>query len=222
MRPQFDLRLYLLIDPEHCHDRHPAEIAAAAVRGGATLVQYRDKRNTTRDQVRLAHHVMEACAASAVPLLINDWVDVALAVKADGVHLGRDDMPVERARAILGDTAIIGGTVHFPEEADAIDPSMVDYVGLGPVFATSSKTANDPALGVGGLGSLLGYWRKVAPGVPACGISGINQSNAADVLTSGVEGIAVISAIGMADDVEAATRDLRRVVDAAVTGDQAA
>ncbi len=222
MKPELDLRLYALIDPEHCGGRASADVAVSAVRGGATLLQYRDKRHTTHRQIELVRAILNAAAPSGVPVLVNDRVDVALASGAHGVHLGRDDMTLADARRLMGSDAVIGGTVHFVEEADAIEPDLVDYVGLGPVFATSSKTANDPALGASGLASLLGYWRRHAPNVPACAIAGIAPVNAAEVLATGIDGIAVISAIGMAADVEAAARHLRQIVESATSRGRAA
>ncbi len=222
MRRFFDLRLNVLVDPAHCRDRELAEITEAALKGGATLIQVRDKSTNTRRQIENAGAVVEVAKPFGVPVIIDDRVDVCLAAGADGVHLGREDMTVHDARRLLGHDAIIGGTVHFPHEADEIDPEFADYVGIGPVFASPSKTKNDAPIGIEGLAKLYRYWKARAPDRPACAISGIGAANAADVVASGVDGIAVISAVCAADDVEAAARRLRLILDEALAGRQAA
>jgi thiamine-phosphate pyrophosphorylase len=221
MRPVLDLRVYAVLDPAHCRGRPLPELAAAAARGGATLIQLRDKRPATREIVAAARSVLAALEPFAVPLLINDRVEVALAMGA-GVHLGQGDMAPADARRLLGPQAIVGATVHHPEEADAIAPGCVDYAGIGPVFATASKTDHEPPIGPAGLEGLVARLRRRLPGLPCCGIAGIDHTNAARVIQAGADGVAVIAAIFMADDVEAATRRLRRVVDAALAAKETA
>jgi len=216
-RAAVDLRVYAVLDPARCRGRSPAKLAAAAARGGATLVQLRDKRATTRELVQLARSVLEALAPFRAPLLINDRVDVVLAAGAAGVHLGRDDMAPADARRLLGKAAIIGATVHHAEEADALEPRLVDYAGIGPVFATLSKRNEDPPIGPAGLRRLVERVRRQAPDIRCCGIAGVDHGNAAAVLAAGADGVAVISDIFMADDVEAATRHLRGVVEGALS-----
>lgn len=210
-----DLRLYAVLDPERCRGRPLPELAAAAARGGATLVQLRDKRSGTRRQVEHARAVLQVLAPFGVPLLINDRVDVALAAGAHGVHLGQTDLQPADARALVGAGAVIGATVHHPAEARAVDPGLVDYAGIGPVFATGSKDSEDPPIGPDGLARLIGELRRHHPGFPCCGIAGVTHANAAAVIATGADGIAVIADIFMADDVEAAARRLRRIVDQA-------
>jgi thiamine-phosphate pyrophosphorylase len=146
-----------------------------------------------------------------VPLLINDRVDVALAVGCAGVHVGAEDMPAADARRLLGDKAIVGCTVRSAEEAD-FPAAMIDYVSVGGVFATPSKHNPGPPIGLDGMGALIGR----LPDLPVCAIAGIDHRNAAEVIAAGADGVAVISDIFMADDVEAATRRLRGIVDAAL------
>ena len=215
MRPAVDLRVYAVLDPTRCRDRSPAAMAAAAARGGATLIQLRDKDTRTCRAIDTAREVLAALAPFECPLLVNDRVDVALAIGAQGVHLGQDDMGPEDARRLLGPGAVIGATVHHPPEADRLDAAIVDYAGIGPVFETGSKPDAEAPIGIDGLAALIVRTRQGRPGFPCCGIAGVDHTNAAAVIAVGAAGVAVISDIFMADDVEAATRRLRRVVDRA-------
>lgn len=217
-----DLRVYAVLDPTRCRERPLAAMAAAAAQGGATLVQLRDKRTRTREVMAAARAVRAALEPFAVPLLINDRVDVALATGAAGVHLGQDDMAPEDARRLLGRKAIIGATVHHPEEADRLAPGIVDYAGIGPVFATASKASEVPPIGPAGLARLVARLRGRLSRLPCCGIAGITHLNAHEVIAAGADGVAVIADIFMADDVEAATRRLRAVVDQALARKESA
>ena len=212
MRP-VDLRLYAVADPAAMGARDPVEAVTAAVAGGATLVQLRDKRGDARATVALARRLKAALPAT-VPLLINDRVDVAAVAGADGVHLGQEDLSPADARAVLGKNAIVGLTVHHPREATA--DARLDYVGLGPAFATASKHPRDAPLGPDGLARLVGEVRARLGAVPACAIAGIDADRAPAVVRAGVDGVAVIGALFQAADVEAAARALRRAVDAAL------
>ena len=163
MRP--DLRLYALIDPEHTDGRDMVELARLAAEGGATTVQLRDKGSTVRSMVERARHIKTALASLGVPFLINDRVDVALAGGADGVHLGQEDMKVEDARRLLGPSSIIGLSIKTVAEAEEAPMDLLDYVGIGGVFATSSKTNPDPPIGVAGLARIL---RPFGAACPIC------------------------------------------------------
>ncbi len=213
MRP-VDLRLYAVADPAAMGGRDPVDAVLAAVRGGATLVQLRDKRGDARATVALASRLKAALPAE-VPLLINDRVDVAAVARADGVHLGQEDLSPAAARALLGDDAIVGLTVHHAHEATP--DARIDYVGLGPAFATASKHPRDAPLGPDGLARLLGEVRERLGPVPACAIAGIDAARAGEVVRAGVDGVAVIGALFHRPDVEAAARALRRAVDAALS-----
>lgn len=217
MRPKLDLRLYAILDPALLPEgRDPLAAAEAAVRGGATVLQLRDKRGHTRTMVDLARALRARLEPHHVPLIVDDRVDVALAADAAGVHLGREDMRPRDARRLLGPERVVGVTVHRPDEADTVDPDVADYAGVGPVFPTKSKDPGDPSLGPGGLARLLAYLRARIPGFPCVAISGITADNAAEVIAAGADGVAVISAIFAAEDVEAAARRLRAVVDEAL------
>ena len=208
-----DLRLYAVADPAAMGARDPVDAVLAAVRGGATLVQLRDKRGDARATVALARR-LKAALPPTVPLLVNDRIDVAAIAGADGVHLGQEDLSPAAARALLGDAAIVGLTVHHAHEATS--DARIDYVGLGPAFATASKHPRDAPLGPEGLHRLLGEVRARLGPLPACAIAGIDAARAGEVVRAGVDGVAVIGALFQAADVEAAARALRAAVDAAL------
>jgi thiamine-phosphate pyrophosphorylase len=200
-----DLSLYVLVDPARAGGRPLDQIAAAAARGGTTLIQLRDKTGETRALVEQAIAIKRALAGSRVPLIVNDRVDVALAASADGVHLGRDDLDAVTARRLMGPKAIIGATVRADADVAALTPGSVDYVCVGGVFATTSKDNPDPPIGVSGLAHLVRLARERIPGIPV----------GAEVIKAGADGIAVVSAVTAAEDPENAARKLRAIVDAA-------
>jgi thiamine-phosphate pyrophosphorylase len=211
-----DLRLYALVDPERTGGRDLADLARLVAQGGATLVQLRDKRSDTRSMVECARAIKAALAPFDVPLLINDRIDVALAAGADGAHVGQDDMAVADARRLLGRDAILGLSVKTGAQAEAAPVELLDYVGIGGVFATSSKDNPDPPIGPAGLARIAAIFRRRVPDFPLCGIAGIDATNAADAIAAGADGVAVISALSLARDSQAAARALRAAVDAAL------
>jgi thiamine-phosphate pyrophosphorylase len=176
----------------------------ACVRGGATMLQLRLKDADARTQVEVARALVAALPAG-VPLIINDRADLAIASGAAGVHVGPEDLPVAAARRILGPDRIVGLSVG--NDAEAIDASGADYVGIGPVYATASKGDAGDAIGVGELGRLAALC-----GRPAVGVGGIDVSNAAAVVAAGARGVAVIRALFSASDPEAAARSLRSAI----------
>jgi thiamine-phosphate pyrophosphorylase len=211
-----DLRLYALVDPERAGGRDLAVLAQLLAQGGATLVQLRDKHSDTRRMVARARAIKAALAPLDVPLLINDRVDVALASGADGVHVGQDDMAVEDARRLLGADAIIGLSVKTVAQAEAAPLHLLDYAGIGGVFATSSKDNPSPPIGPAGLARIVGVFRARASEFPLCGIAGIDASNAGEAIAAGADGVAVISALSLTGDPQAAACELRGVVDSAL------
>jgi thiamine-phosphate pyrophosphorylase len=211
-----DLRLYAIVDPRRAGAHALPDLARAVANGGATLVQLRDKLSDTRHLIDEARAIKNALIPSGVPLLINDRVDVALASSADGVHVGQDDMGIEDARRLLGPKAIIGLSIKTIAQAEAAPTDLLDYVGIGGVFATSSKKNPDPPIGVYGLARIAGVFRRRAPKLPLVAIAGIEAGNAADVIAAGADGIAVISALSLQADAAAAARALRGIVDAAL------
>ena len=210
---RLDLRLNAIVDPERAGGYALADLAARCVRGGATLVQLRNKHSETRALIEEARAIKQALAPFAVPFVVNDRVDVAMASGADGVHLGQDDMAVEDARRLLGANAIIGLSIKSVEEADAARLDLVDYVGSGGVYATSSKQQKNAPIGPAGLARVIAALRRRAPALPVCGIAGIDASNAAEVIAAGADGVAVISALSLVPSPETVARQLRDIVD---------
>jgi thiamine-phosphate pyrophosphorylase len=217
-----DLRLYALVDPERAGGRDLAELAWLLARGGATLVQLRDKHGSTQAMVARACAIRSKLAPLGVPLLINDRADVAFAAGADGVHLGQDDMAVEDARRLLGPHAVIGLSIKTLDQAAHAPIEHLDYVCIGGVFATSSKDNPDPPIGLPGLRSIFATMRERDPDLPIGAIAGIDATNAEAVIAAGADGVAVISALSLAGDPQAAARDLRAIVEAALAKRQAA
>jgi len=209
-----DLRLNAIVDPERAGGRDLAELARLTAQGGATLIQLRDKISDTRAMVETARAIKEALRPFKVPLVVNDRIDVALAAGADGVHVGQDDMAVEDARKILGRGAIIGLSVKTVEEANAAPVELIDYVGSGGVYVTTSKQQESAPIGTAGLARVIAALHARAPKLPVCGIAGIDAGNAAPVIAAGADGVAVISALSLAPDPAAAARTLRGIVDA--------
>jgi thiamine-phosphate pyrophosphorylase len=212
---QVDLRLNAIVDPERAGGHDLADLARLCAEGGATLVQLRDKLSDTRTMVAMARAIKAVLAPFAVPFVVNDRIDVALAAGADGVHLGQDDMAIEDARKLLGRDAIIGLSIKTVAEAEAAPVELIDYVGSGGVYVTLSKQQKNAPIGAAELGRVITTLRQRAPKLPVCGIAGIDASNAADVIAAGADGVAVISALSLAPDPVAAARTLRGVVDAA-------
>ena len=210
MSQSFDLSLYLVIGPDHCAGRPMADVAEAAVRGGAGMVQLRDKTSSTRAMIDAAREMKARIAPHGAPLLINDRVDIALAAGADGVHLGQSDMDPTDARRLLGGDAIIGVTVHSLAEARGVAIDLVDYVSIGGVFATASKNNPEPPIGVAGLSEIAALFD-----LPLVAIAGVTRQNAAALIACGVAGVAVISAVCAAPDPRAAAHRLRAIVDGA-------
>lgn len=213
MLDQLDLRLYAILDPEHAGDRALADLARLLAAGGATLFQLRDKVSDTRSMIASARAIK--AAVPQVPLIVNDRVDVAKAAEADGVHLGQEDMPPARARELLGPLPFIGLSVKTEAQARAAPLRIIDYVGIGGVFGTTSKDNPDPPIGVAGLRTIVQIFRHRIGNFPMCAIAGITARNAEDVIAAGVDGVAVISALSLAPDPAAAARELRAIIDAA-------
>jgi thiamine-phosphate pyrophosphorylase len=211
-----DLRLNAIVDPERANGRSLAELARMVVAGGATLIQLRDKHGSMRRMIEEARAIIAVLARAGVPLVINDRIDVALAAQAGGVHVGQDDMPVEDARRLLGPRAIIGLSINSVTQANAAPLDLLDYVGVGGVYATTSKDNPNPPIGVDGLRAIVAALRARRRDLPICAIAGIDATNSAPVISAGANGIAVISALSMNSDPESAARELRRIVDAAL------
>ncbi|MGO8694341.1 MAG: thiamine phosphate synthase [Rectinemataceae bacterium] len=203
-----DYSLYLVTDSSLSRGRSSLEVVDAAIRGGVTMVQYREKGATTRAMIEEARVLLELCRSRGVPFIVNDRADVALAVDADGLHVGQDDMPASLARRIIGNGRILGVSAGNIEEALRAAEDGADYIGASPVFSTPTKPDALRPMGPEGLRALS---RAVA--LPVVAIGGINAGSAAAVLGAGAAGLAVVSAIVSAENVEAAARALRKIID---------
>jgi thiamine-phosphate pyrophosphorylase len=198
------LRLCLVTDRGLAGGRSVIDVALAAVRGGATMVQLREKDATTRAFVESARALKAALAPLGAPLAINDRLDVALAVDADGLHVGQDDMPVEAARRLMGPGKFVGLSITALDQALRPDAAAADYLGVGPIYAQSTKSDAAAPLGLDGLRRIRGLTGK-----PIVAIGGLTPDNSAPVLAAGADGLAVVSAIVAAADPEAAARRFR-------------
>lgn len=208
MKISFDSRLYLVTDRDLSLGRPLEWIVAAAVRGGVTAVQLREKTSSRGDFIELARRIKSVLEPSGIPLIINDRTDVALEVRAAGVHLGQDDMPPSEARKLLGPEAVIGFSVESEAQAMAAEDLDIDYLGVSPVFLSPTKSELTTPWGLEGLRRLRPRSRH-----KLIGIGGISSKNAAEVLAAGADGIAVVSAICSAPDPELAARELRAIID---------
>ncbi len=202
MQP-IDYSLYLVTDRALSMGRGTLEIVRAAVAGGVTCVQIRAKACATREFIAEAAAVRDYLKPRGIPLIINDRVDVALGIGADGVHLGQKDMPLAMARAMIGAKMIIGISAESVADAVAAQAGGADYVSASPVFATPTKTDTAPALGLAGLAAIR---ERVA--LPLVAIGGIQRGNAAAVIRAGADGLAVVSALTAAQDPAQAAREI--------------
>jgi thiamine-phosphate pyrophosphorylase len=197
-----DYSLYLVADADYVEGRDLVVLIEAAVRGGATIVQLRAKSLPFSDFLELGRRAVPVLKKHHVPLIINDRADVALACGAAGVHIGQDDMPLAVVRKVLAGGMLIGISVNTPEEARDAERQGADYVGVGPVYETSTKTTDLPALGPEGVRRI-----KARVAIPIVAIGGITHENVRAVREAGADGIAVVSAIlGAADAYKAARR----------------
>jgi thiamine-phosphate pyrophosphorylase len=202
-----DYSLYLVTDRGLARGRSNIEIVTAAVRGGVSVVQLREKDCSTREFIEQGLAIKKILKDHGVPLIINDRLDVAQAVDADGVHLGQTDMQLAFAKRILGDSMIIGISAESVQDAIEAEKGGADYLGVSPIYATPTKTDAAPALGLDGLREI-----RKAVGLPLVGIGGLNTENAADVIRNGADGVAVVSAIVAADDPETAAGSLKKII----------
>ncbi len=202
-----DYSLYLVTDRNLSQGRSIIEVVKSAVNGGVTIVQLREKSATTLDFYQSAKQIKSFLDKKGIPLIINDRIDIALAVDADGVHLGQDDMPLPIARKVLGKDKIIGISVNNVEEAKRAEQESADYLGLSPVFPTPTKTDTSEPIGIERIPAI-----RNAVSIPLVGIGGLNIHNAAEVIKAGCDGIAVVSAIVSAENPEIAAKELLDII----------
>jgi thiamine-phosphate pyrophosphorylase len=206
-RQKIDYSLYLVTDRALSLGRSNLEVIEAAVSGGVTLVQLREKEASTQDFYQEGLNIKDYLEAARIPLIINDRIDVALALDADGVHLGQEDMPVDVARKILGPCKIIGASAFTTQEAVAAESMGADYLGLSPIFVTTTKPELVAEIGLEGISSL-----KQAVKIPIVGIGSMHQSNAYEAVRAGLDGVAVVSAICSQEDPKAAAAAIKAEV----------
>jgi thiamine-phosphate pyrophosphorylase len=204
-----DWSVYVITDRGAAGARSILEVVRAAIRGGATVVQLREKSATTREMVELGQALHGVTAPAGVPLIVNDRLDVAQAIEAEGVHVGVDDMPVPLARRVLGPDRLVGYSPDTVEAALRGQQEGADYLGIGDVFGTPSKPDAGEPIGLEGLAAVV-----EAVSIPVVAIGGITAENAPAVAQAGASGVAVISAVVGAADPEAAARRLKRAFSA--------
>lgn len=218
MRQPLDCRLYLVTDRPLCLGRDLLDVVARAVAGGVTLVQLREKYADTREFLELGRALMALLTPLGVPLIINDRADIARELGAAGVHVGQGDLPPAEARALLGPEAHVGLSVETPEQlaaAETLPEGLVDAYGFSPIYPTPTKTDAGPGWGLDGLARArqvvdAGSRRQLIA------IGGVSALNAAQVVSAGAHGLAVVSAICSAPDPQAAARELRTIIDASL------
>lgn len=206
-KEKVDYSLYLVTDRALSLGRSNLEVIRAAVEGGATLVQLREKEATTREFYHEGLKIKDYLKVNNIPMIINDRIDLALALDAEGVHLGQEDMPVDVARKILGPEKIIGASVFTPEEAKIAETLGADYLGLSPIFVTETKPELGQQIGIEGIPPL-----KEAVQIPVVGIGSMSQSNAYEAVRAGLDGVAVVSAICSQEDPRAAAAAIKKEV----------
>ncbi|MGH2460640.1 MAG: thiamine phosphate synthase [Chloroflexota bacterium] len=205
------LKVYVVTDNRAARGRPLVDLVAAALEGGATAIQLREKALNALDQVALGRELRRLTDAAGALLIVNDRADIACVLEADGVHLGQDDLPVAAARKILGPDAIIGGSAGNLDELTTSLAAGVDYLGVGPMYPTGSKDDAGPAIGPAGLAEIR---RRTE--LPIVGIGAVGADNVGPVIAAGADGVAVISAVIGADDPKAAARRLRQAVEDAI------
>lgn len=199
--------LYVVTDSDLSNGRSDAEVARLAYEGGADVVQLRMKHADGREMLEQANLIRECADELCKLFIVNDRVDVAMACGADGVHLGQTDLPLEDARRLMGDDAIIGVSVDNAEQAVEAELGGADYVGVGSVFNTTTKPDAAQALGLGAI-----FEVRQAVDIPVVAIGGINRGNIQDVIRAGADAAAVVSAVVAQDDVRAAAHELKDMI----------
>ena len=205
-----DFAVYLITDAALCARAGLVDTVAAALRGGVTAVQLRDKQASDAELIEQGRALKGLLTGTGVPLIVNDRLEVALAIDADGVHLGQSDGSVAEAREVLGAEAILGLSAQSLDQLQGLDTSLVDYLGVGPVFATETKPDHSPPLGFDGLANLC-----AASPLPVVAIGGLRAEHAASVWSAGASGMALVSAICAAPDPEQMTRRIAEACRAA-------
>jgi thiamine-phosphate pyrophosphorylase len=207
---RLDLSVYMITDRTLCGARGVLDTVGEAIAGGVTIVQLRDPEAKTRTLIEEARAILGLLRPAKIPFIVNDRVDVALAVDADGVHVGQNDMPVADARRLIGRSRILGLSITSEADLDKADLAAVDYLGVGPIYASPTKPDAAPPMAMGGLRAIA---RRTK--LPIVAIGGLHAGNAEEAIAAGADGIAVVSAICSAADAGNAARELSELVKAA-------
>jgi thiamine-phosphate pyrophosphorylase len=194
--------LYLILDPSVSPEKPLIEALTQAARAGVKVFQYRNKTAAMKEAYAEALPLRKLAAELDVLFIVNDRCDLALAVDADGVHLGQGDLPLDLARKVVGPDKLIGISTHNPDQVSAASEGKPDYLGFGPIFKPGSKQDHDPVVGIEGLRAI-----RALTSLPIFAIGGITVENVRDVMKAGANGVAVISAILKAPDITQAVRD---------------
>lgn len=202
---KLDLSLYLVTDKRNKTDEEFLEIIEEAIKGGTTVVQIREKEEETLDFYNLALKVKEITSKYNVPLIVNDRIDVALAIKSEGVHIGQTDMPADVARSLIGDEMILGVSASTVKEARKAEKDGADYIGTGAVFPTATKD-DAPSITKDDLKEVTG-----SINIPTVAIGGITLENASELAGTGIAGISVVSAIMNSEDPKTASENLLKI-----------
>jgi thiamine-phosphate pyrophosphorylase len=200
-RPYSLSGLYIILDPSVCPARPLTEVLTAAAEAGASIFQYRSKTASMKDAYVEALALRQAAAKAGVLFIVNDRCDLALAVDADGVHLGQGDLPLDLARKVMGQDKLIGISTHNPEQVRKATAGKPDYLGFGPIFKPGSKQDHDPVVGLEGLRAM-----RPLTSLPVFAIGGIQVDQVGEVTRFGANGVAVISAIIKAPDISHAVK----------------
>ncbi|MCH6266771.1 thiamine phosphate synthase [Neobacillus citreus] len=204
------LKVYFIMGTANCR-KDPVEVLKEAIAGGITFFQFREKGEGAligEEKYALAKKLQSLCKEHRIPFIVNDDLELAIALDADGVHIGQEDEPAETVRNQIGDNKILGVSVHTPEEAEAALSAGADYFGIGPVYPTKTKADAKPSRGT----ALIEELRSQGIAVPIVGIGGITSENAATVVEAGADGVSVITAISLADSPHLAAKALRKSV----------
>lgn len=204
------LKIYFIMGSVNCKNNNPAEILKEAIAGGITLFQYREKGESALkggEKIALAKELQAICRNHQIPFIVNDDIELALSIDADGVHIGQEDESVETVRTRIGKQKILGVSVHSIEEAQAAIRDGADYFGIGPVFLTTTKSDAKASQGT----KLIEALRAEGYTIPIVGIGGITAENASSVVEAGADGVSVITAISQAVSPRSAAKALSRI-----------
>jgi thiamine-phosphate pyrophosphorylase len=201
VRPHSLSGLYIILDPSICPARPLVEVLTAAAEAGAFLFQYRNKAASMKDAYVEALALRQAAAKAGVLFIVNDRCDLALAVDADGVHLGQGDLPLDVARKVMGPEKLVGISTHNADQVREATAGKPDYLGFGPIFTPGSKQDHDPVVGIDGLRAM-----RALTSLPIFAIGGIHIDHVREVMRAGADGVAIISAILKAPDISHAVK----------------